>query len=254
MLRALSIRGRHASATTVGEKKRRKIPPHGAPPPFNTRCQNGQNCQVPREEKREKKRRRNEKKTEVAGAKSEDPLSPDYVPSIFEHTQSPHKRKLKCSMKIFERRQNLKQRKRDRERALAAAAALVNISQSVPCENDQLPAGEDVVHAEIRKEGMGTTATQTDITGEAIDSLTAECNNLRAELDEPKDSLKRCTWNEESFKGNDDKVTFLTGLPSYMIMMTTFNFIAPHLSQNMKLSPFSQFLVTLLRLRLNLCL
>ncbi|XP_061922219.1 uncharacterized protein LOC133662328 isoform X2 [Entelurus aequoreus] len=190
----------------------------------------------------------------ISGAKSEDPLSPDYVPSIFEHTQSPHKRKLKCSMKIFERRQNLKQRKRDRERALAAAAALVNISQSVPCENDQLPAGEDVVHAEIRKEGMGTTATQTDITGEAIDSLTAECNNLRAELDEPKDSLKRCTWNEESFKGNDDKVTFLTGLPSYMIMMTTFNFIAPHLSQNMKLSPFSQFLVTLLRLRLNLCL
>ncbi|XP_061906914.1 uncharacterized protein LOC133652321 isoform X2 [Entelurus aequoreus] len=57
------------------------LPPHGAPPPFpyhdsfwtsphkkiNTRCQNGQNCQVPREEKREKKRSRKEKKTEVAG-------------------------------------------------------------------------------------------------------------------------------------------------------------------------------------------
>ncbi|XP_061906913.1 uncharacterized protein LOC133652321 isoform X1 [Entelurus aequoreus] len=56
------------------------LPPHGAPPPFpyhdsfwtsphkkiNTRCQNGQNCQVPREEKREKKRSRKEKKTEVA--------------------------------------------------------------------------------------------------------------------------------------------------------------------------------------------
>ncbi|XP_061150547.1 zinc finger protein 771-like isoform X1 [Syngnathus typhle] len=139
----------------------------------------------------------------ISGAKSEDPLSPDYVPSIFEHTQSPPKRKLKRSMKIFERRQNLKHRKRDRERSLAAA--LGNISQSVPCENDQLPAGEDVVHAEIRKEGMVTTATQTDITGEAMDSLTAECKNLRAELDELKDSLKRSTWKEESFKDDGEK-------------------------------------------------
>ena len=38
----------------------------------------------------------------VSGSKDDDPLSPDYVPSLFSHIKSPMKRRLKEGMKRFE--------------------------------------------------------------------------------------------------------------------------------------------------------
>ena len=40
----------------------------------------------------------------VSGSKSEDPLSPDYVPSIFEFVASPVKRKRKIELESYIRR------------------------------------------------------------------------------------------------------------------------------------------------------
>ena len=40
----------------------------------------------------------------VSGAKSNDPLSPDYVPSVFSYTKSPVKRKLVSDMERYERK------------------------------------------------------------------------------------------------------------------------------------------------------
>ena len=38
----------------------------------------------------------------VNGCKSNDPVSPDYVPSVFKHIKSPRKRKLENDMKRYE--------------------------------------------------------------------------------------------------------------------------------------------------------
>jgi len=40
----------------------------------------------------------------VAGQKSNDPLSPDYIPTIFGHTKSPRKRKMAGVYRQYKRR------------------------------------------------------------------------------------------------------------------------------------------------------
>ena len=159
-------------------------------------------------------------------------------------------------MKVFERRQTLKRRRREQERCSSAASALIDLSKSADASKDksssQSNTADDDASTTAPLAGMVNSATQTNLTGDLIDSLKVENDNLRAEVRNIKETLNRCSLDTESFNGNDDKVKFFTGLPSFCVMMTVFNFILPFLSQNMKLSPFSQFIVTLLRLRLNL--
>lgn len=58
----------------------------------------------------------------------------------------------------------------------------------------------------------------------------------------------------ESIAGSDRLIRFFTGLNTYTLFLTIFNFVASGVSQNMlcSLSQQEQFLLTLMRLRLNL--
>ena len=47
----------------------------------------------------------------TSGKKSNNPLSPDYVPTLFSFTKSPVKRKVLAEVKNFERRQAMKRRR-----------------------------------------------------------------------------------------------------------------------------------------------
>ena len=58
----------------------------------------------------------------------------------------------------------------------------------------------------------------------------------------------------ESFEGNDDKVKFLTGLPSFLTLMAIFQFLAPSLNGRipLTLNGVERYILVLLKLRLNM--
>ena len=58
--------------------------------------------------------------------------------------------------------------------------------------------------------------------------------------------------HEDSFKGNDEKVKFYTGLSCWQLLFVLFEYVEHDLMQRAILTPFQQLLLTLMRLRLNL--
>ncbi|XP_035671825.1 peroxynitrite isomerase THAP4-like [Branchiostoma floridae] len=52
----------------------------------------------------------------ISGKKSEDPVSPDYVPSIFDYVPSHVKRKRHCDLDTYEHRQKLKTRRKEQQK------------------------------------------------------------------------------------------------------------------------------------------
>ena len=62
------------------------------------------------------------------------------------------------------------------------------------------------------------------------------------------------SFDEKDLNGDDGKVKFYTGLPTYATLMAIFNFVSTHIpvSSSASLSNFQQFLIVLMKLRLNL--
>lgn len=82
---------------------------------------------------------------------------------------------------------------------------------------------------------------------EVINSLLEENRQLKKELEERR-------MNENFLSGDDNRVKYYTGLPSYVMFQTLLLSLTPYLSQGKlkKLSPFQLVLLTLMRLRLDL--
>ena len=95
---------------------------------------------------------------------------------------------------------------------------------------------------------------QTDLTSLMITSMEQELLRLRQENYEMKTSLESFSFCENSFSTSDERVRFYTGLPSYIILITLYNFIGAHVtvSSRNSLTKFQQFIMVLMRLRLNL--
>ena len=60
--------------------------------------------------------------------------------------------------------------------------------------------------------------------------LRCECNSLREECTKLKETVRELELNEESFKNDDSKVHYCTGLPCFATLITIFNFIAAYVS------------------------
>ena len=96
--------------------------------------------------------------------------------------------------------------------------------------------------------------TQTDLTGNLIYKLERELQTLRAENNSLKGQLNasKLVFDNQLFEGNNEKVLFFTGLQSWHILVTLFNYLHPHLPLKKSLSAFQIFILTLMRLRLNI--
>ena len=96
------------------------------------------------------------------------------------------------------------------------------------------------------------TSTMTDISQEYINSLELECQSLRNKCHKLEAENARLSLSEKSFEGNDVKVKYYTGLPTFHVLMHIFNFISDYLKEQSCLTRFQQFIITLMRIRLNL--
>ncbi|XP_076311562.1 uncharacterized protein LOC143225652 [Tachypleus tridentatus] len=92
----------------------------------------------------------------VSGTKSDDPLSLDYVPSIFHFTCSPLKRRKAAELCKYENRKEVTKRRKEQQKRHEAAAGLLGLAFI---------------------ESAGTAATDSSCT-DIADKLEATCDNF----------------------------------------------------------------------------
>lgn len=94
---------------------------------------------------------------------------------------------------------------------------------------------------------------QTIMDLNALNSIECDMSELRSENACLKrdEKIKSSLYSVESFVDNDRKVCYITGLPSFKILMVLFNFLEAHLPVTISMGKFECFTMTLARLRLN---
>ena len=85
-------------------------------------------------------------------------------------------------------------------------------------------------------------------------SLIDDNQELRAEKGALKEKVLSLEITEQSFKDNDEKIKFYTGLTNWSLFALVFQFVQPFLNVHGRssLSAFQQLIMTLMRLRLGL--
>ena len=149
------------------------------------------------------------------------------------------------SVDTFERRQASKKKKIDNERRKTAAEGLLVL----PTLGVQFT--PDAVTGETPNLGTykSCTSIMTDMSGEDIEALRTECSNLRSENFKLRKEVENL--DPSIIIKSDEKIKYYTGLANITVFMTLFNTISPYLSTG-AISGINQFLLTLMRLRLNL--
>lgn len=96
-------------------------------------------------------------------------------------------------------------------------------------------------------------AVQTDLTGETLQKQFDDWQHITKENLVMKNKLLSLSLTFESFAGNDQKSRYFTGL-DYKLLCAIYNDVQKYIPQhfNVFLDPFSQLLLTLMKLRLNL--
>ena len=95
---------------------------------------------------------------------------------------------------------------------------------------------------------------QTDLSGELIEAMQSEINRLTVENLDLHAKVASFEFTEKAFVGNDDRVRFLTGLPTFVHLHLLFGLVSSHISVTAQssLSGFQQLVLVLLKLRLDL--
>ena len=212
----------------------------------------------------------------VTGKRSNNPLAPNYVPSIFPQTKSPAKRRLESSAIEFERRQSTKRKRVSLQQAsnqtVASSGGRIDGSEEAGEEhdsvNDVADNGGDHDQEEIishepcvsSSDGIepvsfecSPSASTCERCAELEEELIAAKKRIK-QLEEQNKKLSVKVLSRESLRDNDVKVQYYTGLPSYEILEVVFEFVTAGLPDSFatsRCSVFDQFLLVLMRLRHN---
>lgn len=102
----------------------------------------------------------------------------------------------------------------------------------------------------ILKDVIDTKETELE---SKVGELTIQLDKLKIENELFKKKLAHYELTKEAFFENNSRTTFLTSLDNYQTLYLLFDAVAPYLSNKTPvMAPFSQLIITLMRLRLNL--
>ena len=179
-------------------------------------------------------------------------MSPDYVPSLFDHTSQ----KNAYNNRRFEHTQQLKRKRTEtvaprNDDTYHEPVAASSTSDYIEQDDTECTKGEHTYSSAIHSPGILEPCSNAACQA-TVKALTDECARLRAEINRLKDTTEELSLSEEAFKGNDEMVQELTGLPSYAKLMVIFSFLSGFLKPGPRLTPFHSCLLTLMRMRLNL--
>ena len=127
--------------------------------------------------------------------------------------------------------------KREVKKQASAAAQSLLLLQHV--DDDASPANpeEDL-----------SVGTQTDIDSTLMEGINNELKDLRAENIDLKQQAAVSELTLNNLEGKDDKVKYLTGLSSFVVLSTLFSYVLPFLPKTKLMTSFQMLLMTLMRL------
>ena len=100
---------------------------------------------------------------------------------------------------------------------------------------------------------MVSRSTQTTLQMDSITMLEDDLQAVRSELRKAR-SASSCV-SEAELEKDDKWVTFYTGLPNFQVLLLVLNLVSARVGTGARnaLSPFQEMMISLMRLRLNLC-
>ena len=128
--------------------------------------------------------------SDTLGRKSEDPLLPAYIPSLFSFTPSPKKRRTEQGLERYE----AAKRRRDEKDRTEAADGLVALADDVVYPLDTV-----------------SVATQTDLTAMVLSALEEDNQRMTTELAEVP--VAKGYPSQEDLKGSDKVLCFFLHWP-----------------------------------------
>ncbi|XP_023696228.2 uncharacterized protein [Paramormyrops kingsleyae] len=182
----------------------------------------------------------------MSGKKRDDPLHPDFVPSLFSFTSTTDQTWAVNNLERHIQSQEVSEKRHVNACKELAATALLNLHQSPTSE-------AEVQVVEIQSPEVQTEERHNDITSlhEQIKSLSTKCQSLRDKVHKLESELKFCTLDASQF--DDDKMKYFTGLPNlqtFMLLFSNVSSVHPATAEQNK--PTWELLLTLMKLRLNL--
>lgn len=108
----------------------------------------------------------------------------------------------------------------------------------------------------LNDRGYTDAGSQTDLTMDDIEKMEDVLTQNTIELGELRSKALDTQFSQESFEKNENKTKFYTGLPNFLVLMQIFELCEPYITCGpmSALSKFEQFILVLMRLRLNLSL
>lgn len=211
----------------------------------------------------------------VSGEKSNNPLSPDYVPSLFAHVNSSLKQKRVRDLSRFERTSEGKKRRADVQEKIDAAESLLKLSEvgngTNYCEPhtgictmtelsavDLMQTETELCRLEKYEEDMKQNREEFEEEKARLEfkicALQTECQHLREECEHLKNGQTVVIpFSEKFFEDDNAKVKYYSGLPNFNTLMAVFDILLPAINTNdcNMLTCFQQVILVLVKLRLN---